>query len=85
MKSRHQCGQGEQQVVNGIVRIVCDGAKDGNGQPMHSPSQIKKLAHMYAGQSQRLNEGLAKKYTKSLADLSGSDDDDGLADAEAML
>lgn len=61
------------------------GAKDSNGQPMHSPSQIKKLAHMYAGQSQRLNEGLAKKYTKSLADLSGSDDDDGLADAEAML
>ena len=32
-----------------------------------------------------LNEGLAKKYAKSLADLSDSDDNDGVADAEAML
>ena len=61
------------------------GAKDDNGQPMHSPSQIKKLAHVYAGRSQKLNEGLAKKYAKSLADLSDSDDNDGVADAEAML
>ena len=61
------------------------GAKDGNGQPMHSPSQIKRLAHVYAGRADRLNEGLAKKYAKSLADLSDSDDNDGVADAEAML
>ena len=43
------------------------GAKDDNGQPMHSPSQIKRLAHVYAGRSDKLNEGLAKKYAGAVA------------------
>ena len=40
---------------------------------------------MYAGRSDKLNEGLAKKYANSLADLSESDDNGGMSDAEAML
>ena len=37
------------------------------------------------GRSEKLNEGLAKKYANSLADLSESDDNGGMSDAEAML
>ena len=40
---------------------------------------------MYAGRSDKLNEGLAKKYANSLADLSESDDNGEMAEAEAML
>ena len=61
------------------------GHKNESGQPHHSPSQIRKLATMYAGRSEKLNEGLAKKYANSLADLSESDDNGGMSDAEAML
>ena len=61
------------------------GHKNESGQPHHSPSQIKKLATMYAGRSDKLNEGLAKKYANSLADLSESDDNGEMAEAEAML
>ena len=52
---------------------------------MHSPSQVRKLAHKFAGKKERLNEGLAKKYKKSLADLSDTDSDDSETGDIALL
>ena len=59
--------------------------KDDSGQPVHSPSQVRKLAHKFAGKKERLNEGLAKKYKKSLADLSDTDSDDSETGDIALL
>ena len=61
------------------------GTKDDSGQPVHSPSQVRKLAHKFAGKKERLNEGLAKKYKKSLADLSDTDSDDSETGDIALL
>ena len=61
------------------------GAKDEGGKPLHSPSQIKRLAHSFVGQIPKLNEGLAAKYKKSLADLSDSDDGGSMAEATSLL
>ena len=61
------------------------GTKDDSGQPVHSPSQVRKLAHKLAGKKERLNEGLAKKYKKSLADLSDTDSDDSETGDIALL
>ena len=44
-----------------------------------------KLAHKFAGKKERLNEGLAEKYKKLLADLSDTDSDDSDAGDIALL
>ena len=61
------------------------GTKDDSGQPVHSPSQVRKLAHKFAGKKERLNEGLAEKYKKTLADLSDTDSDDSDTGDIALL
>ena len=61
------------------------GKKDDSGHPLHSPSQTRMLARHFAGKEDKLNEGLAAKYQKSLADLSDSDAAGSDADALCML
>ena len=61
------------------------GANGVAGKPAHSPSQIKNIAHKFAGRPSDLNKALAKKYQKSLADLSDSDHGGDTSDDDALI